>query len=518
MAFPTGWARKCKITIPDAQISGSNVNFPVLITQDNLPAEMLDGGVNSALNGGGDVVVTSDSAGISRLDLDVVEFVTGGVPVVEIYLKLPTLNTGGDREFWVWYQKSGETQPAVSATFGGNGVWSEAETALVMESSNPIDRTGNHVFNLNGSLTNISGPFGRANIFSGSDRLWNADPSLRDILLTYNTTVSVVSRNNNFAASEAVLSWEGADDFNLYPMSNSAPLVDGVRVFWRYVVNNNTFEASNISPADTWAWTSVTTRASNNHEMYQNGVSEATDTNSGTAGPFTAFYIGGFGVTSQSWNGDISQVIVWKTARSSDWTNTAYRNQFNPAAFASAGTPEVVTGGGEPTLSLQSSLHSVISGLVACSQAHDVTVNMTAHPLMSNNVTLQQGSNLTVNNSYHGGASDQISLTQNQIISINDAVHGQSTDGVSLSQGQLFVINDILHGVSDDTILLSQIQNLVVENATHGLMSDISGLFDPDAFTPNPNRTLTVERGSRNLSPKSGDRTTEPSNNRTLRI
>ncbi|MBL4802301.1 MAG: hypothetical protein JKY45_10440 [Emcibacter sp.] len=349
MVFPTGWARKCKITALGSQISGSNVNFPVLITQDNLPAEMLDGGVNSALNGGGDVVATLDAAGLIRLDLDVVAFVTGDVPFVQMYAKFPDLIENINKEIWLWYRKPGQTQPIVSAPFGGNAAWSEAQTALVMESSNPIDRTGNHVFNLIGALTNIAGPFGRANIFSGSARLWNDDPVLRDILLTYNTTVSVVSRNNNFASSEAVLSWEGVDDFNLYPMSNSAPLVDGVRVFWRNVVNNNTFEASNISPADTWAWTSVTTRASNNHEIYQNGVSVASDTNSGTAGPFTAFYIGGFGATSQSWNGDIAQVIVWKTARSSDWTNTTHSNQSNPSAFASAGAPEAV-GGGAPNV------------------------------------------------------------------------------------------------------------------------------------------------------------------------
>ncbi|VAX04180.1 hypothetical protein MNBD_ALPHA03-452, partial [hydrothermal vent metagenome] len=123
MAFPTGWAKKCIITIPDARISGSNTDFSILLTEDNFPVEMLDGGAASALNGGGDVRFSEDSAGLIQLPCEIVSFVTGGTPSAEVHVKLSALNTGADKIFYVWYNKAGEVQPLVTDPFGRNAVY-----------------------------------------------------------------------------------------------------------------------------------------------------------------------------------------------------------------------------------------------------------------------------------------------------------------------------------------------------------------------------------------------------------
>ncbi|VAV90374.1 hypothetical protein MNBD_ALPHA01-2045, partial [hydrothermal vent metagenome] len=173
MAFPTGWLRKCIITVPDAQISGSNINFPIFLTQDNFPSEMLDGGSNSALNGGGDVRFSEDAAGTVQLPCDVVSFVTGGTPSAEIHVKLPTLNTGADKTFYVWYKKTGEVQPAVTATYGRNAVWADFIAVYHLKETTGTDfinSTGNSAFDLSSSATstNITGKIGQGINFNGA--------------------------------------------------------------------------------------------------------------------------------------------------------------------------------------------------------------------------------------------------------------------------------------------------------------------------------------------------------------
>lgn len=95
MVFPSGWNRKQKITIQSSQVSGSgsHTNFPVLITLDHLNTEIVNAGSNAGLNGGGDIRFSSDSAGVTQLACEVVNFVTNATESnrrCKIYVKKPT--------------------------------------------------------------------------------------------------------------------------------------------------------------------------------------------------------------------------------------------------------------------------------------------------------------------------------------------------------------------------------------------------------------------------------------------
>ncbi|MEZ5759198.1 MAG: hypothetical protein R3D86_13340 [Emcibacteraceae bacterium] len=105
MAFPTGWGRKQKITIQSSKVagSGSHSNFPVLITLDMLDAEIVDADSNSALNGGGDIRFSTDSAGSTQIACEVVEFVTNassGSRRCEIWVKVPSLSTSANTDIF----------------------------------------------------------------------------------------------------------------------------------------------------------------------------------------------------------------------------------------------------------------------------------------------------------------------------------------------------------------------------------------------------------------------------------
>ena len=95
------WGRKHAITINASQVqgSGSHTNVPVLITLDHLNSEVVDGGANSALNGGGDIRFSSDAAGNSQLAIEVVEFVASSNVNnrrCQIWVKVPNLSTSSN--------------------------------------------------------------------------------------------------------------------------------------------------------------------------------------------------------------------------------------------------------------------------------------------------------------------------------------------------------------------------------------------------------------------------------------
>ena len=142
MTFPTGWARKCALTINSAQIvgSGTHNNFPVLLTQDNLPSDMLDkDGAAPARMGGGEIRFTSDSAGSTKLACHVVEFVTANNPAsarATIYVAL-NLPTGSSTTIYVWYRTTTEVdQPKYNANPDADGfqgsdyVWANYDIVL----------------------------------------------------------------------------------------------------------------------------------------------------------------------------------------------------------------------------------------------------------------------------------------------------------------------------------------------------------------------------------------------------
>ena len=355
MAFPDGWGRKCELTIADAMSGGALADFPLLLTEDTLPSEMFDAdGSNPALNGGGDIRFSSDESGTTQLACDVVFFTTDNDPAngtALVFVKVPSIAASAATTIWVWYDKTGESQPAVTDTYGRNAVWSDAQMACFMESTTaPVDRTGNHTLTLSGTLAAATGPWGSGAglSFDGNDRLSNSDAALRDLPLGYDMTVSAVVQRASSINDVCVLSWDGTDDLNIYAVDNTSN-TERARVFWRDLGGNITISASGATPAGQWNWVDFTTRGSNDHELYAAGASEATSTATGTAGPYTAFYIGGFGASLQDWDGDIASVVVWASARSATWVTAQYNNQFAPATYISAGTPEDAGGGGGGT-------------------------------------------------------------------------------------------------------------------------------------------------------------------------
>jgi hypothetical protein len=169
MAFPTGWERKCAITIADTNVDGDLSNFTVVLNEDALPSEMFDAdGSYPALEGGGDIRFSSDYDGANQLPCDIRAFHIDNDPAngyANIAVKVPSILASGGATIYVWYNKAGESQPAAADTYGqynaydGDfiGVWP------LIESGNGTagefkDRTSNQINGQGGSGTGSKVP------------------------------------------------------------------------------------------------------------------------------------------------------------------------------------------------------------------------------------------------------------------------------------------------------------------------------------------------------------------------
>jgi len=126
MAF-YGWARCCEITIDHTKVPGDLVNFPIVLTQANTPSEMYDAdGPYPARADGGDIRVTSDSAGDTQLPVEVYYFLRDNDPAngkSEIHVKVTSLSSSVDTKIYIWYAAPSETMPTRTSTYGSDNVW-----------------------------------------------------------------------------------------------------------------------------------------------------------------------------------------------------------------------------------------------------------------------------------------------------------------------------------------------------------------------------------------------------------
>lgn len=142
---------------------------------------------------------------------------------------------------------------------------------------------------------------------AGDESLNWSSPSarLRDLPTTHDFSVSCWCVPDTNDIDRAAWSWEGTDDLVMYP--NDSSVVDGIRIFWRDVAGSSREAGGSDRTGETLNIVFVS-RASNNHEIFLNGESVHTFTNTGTAGPFSTFHIGSFGGNVQEFNG-----IIWDT-------------------------------------------------------------------------------------------------------------------------------------------------------------------------------------------------------------
>lgn len=360
MAYPDGWGRKCKLTIDYTKTNGVTVtDLPVLLTVNNLPSEMFDAdGSFPALNGGGDIRFSSDALGTTRLPCEIVSFVTDNDPangLAEIWVKIPSVSGTVDTDFYIWYNKAGESQPAASDTYGSQNVWdsnyvavyhcSDATTSTTLDSTSYANNITKKAANTPSEIAaKWSGSLGQD--FDTDEYMYAADdPDLDG--MTQLTIQTLCKANSLRAAGYNVLvnKW-------INGVTDAAYL--GTFIWsqkWGFYLRGTSGYAGvlNIGSATTgtWYWNTLT---------YQSGLGGLPDTrllvNAGGYGPYTInkgpidnctdpMYIGNFRTNAgYNWDGIIDEVRISKTIRNINKHVPEWNNMNSPSTFLAVGTPE----------------------------------------------------------------------------------------------------------------------------------------------------------------------------------
>lgn len=165
MAFPADYTLLGKLSTNTALISGTHTGLPLAITEaafnngDNITSTVF----GNTDNGGGDVRLSADAAGATQLPLEIVEWDTVGETCV---IHTPRdVNGTTSVDIYIWGDNTGDTQPAVTDTYGRNAVWSAFHGAWHLADNSGTDSSGNA--NLaSASTTDTTGKVGTAQSFS----------------------------------------------------------------------------------------------------------------------------------------------------------------------------------------------------------------------------------------------------------------------------------------------------------------------------------------------------------------
>ena len=372
MAFPDGWGRKVALVIQNSQVagSGSHTDFVVTIDKNCIPSEAIDAGGNSALNGGGDIRFSSDSAGTSRLPCEIVSFVTNATESsrqCEVYVKVPSVSTTADTTIYMWYQKSGESQPAVTDTYGRDAVWSDY--ALVCHGNGNTDSSGNQ--DLVPNSTDYSGdtgglwggqcfnfPKAAGQRHSASQSSLTAIPAMMQCWF-YTNSDTGVGQGLVFADRSVT------DRFcRLTNQDNIAG--NPARMQSRDDTTWSISDTSTSTSVDTWEMVHGTVASDGATASYLNAGSKDTDATTVSVTDLDTFTIGEWSPSTtvpkayiQPVDGLVDEVRIRKSVPSSqdDWITTEYNNQSSTSTFIVEGTPEDASGA---TYTLTASLSSVL--------------------------------------------------------------------------------------------------------------------------------------------------------------
>ena len=359
--FPTGWDYKLAITVTNTLIDADltdwtmvfDQSFDSVLTSVNGPLDA--DGTKASLNGGGDVRFSSDSAGTNRLACDVRTWVTDNAPTgatCEVAIQIPSVSSSAETTIYMWWGKSGETQPAVAAAYGQYAAYDSSFNAVYTLNEDPSgsapqmsDRTSNaNNGTSGGSMTSgdsVAGVVGNSLDFDGGDD--DVDLGTTQFInssqpFTVSTCVNLDSFTASFhsifnSKTDAAENWRlffsNAGGYNDVSFGSAAgwtnyrgPLQASTAYIWNHIVV-------------TYDGVSTTTQSS--FALYQNGSSASLNTASGYGGDQGNSYIA-TSAGGHRWNGLIDEIRLSSVEHSAAWIKASYNNQFDTTGFLTWGT------------------------------------------------------------------------------------------------------------------------------------------------------------------------------------
>ena len=439
-AFPDGWLKKVKISAIAAKTSGSHVDFPLLLTETTLPADIF----TSAINGGGDIRFSSDAEGANQLACEIVYFISGN-STAQIWVKVPVWAASSN--IFIWWGKSGATQPLPSSVFGSQSVWSEYE---LVTHKGINDSTKKH------RLVFPDGQPGDA--YNGYDECINIDTAGKgqragtSLPLTKPYSISVYIKPNGYGAlygqifSPRKEGTSQAKELSVFIQGNKLSTQTS------YTTNRTGIKTGNFVSGNKYhVYAEIDKNDST--KLYLNGVEQTegyVDYWLMSAG------IGGGGYYAKKkgyFKGEIHNIWARNGILSSDRILTESNNQNDPAGFVTVGVV-VEIGGTELTLTIDD---------VSCS-------------FVVGTVNLEVVSHLVIDDVSLIFDIENIDLSQRHYLNVDDISCSLLLENLTLSQTLKLQIDNLSCSFQIEDSQLNTIYLLTIDNASCLFVADPASL------------------------------------------
>jgi hypothetical protein len=437
-----GFGYKCKLSVIAAKVTGTHNDFLLMLTEDNLPPEIFDAdGSFPALNGGGDIRFSVDNGGLNQIPCEIVSFITNNNPALgeaEIWLKIPQLTSRS--EFYIWWNKAGETQPLASSAFGSQTVYSAVEFA---SNHNATDSTGKHSLTKHGSQTGdyFDGINDRVSIDGGTNGT--------SLPLTKPYSISCVVKPDGYGNSFGQI---------FSPKGGALPIQKELSVF---VQSGKITTQTHYGNGGVLAKSGVITYGSEYHVYAEIDVADQTKLfldGAEQTGPYFDYWnmatgIGGSmeGPPKGGLRGDVKWVRARNGVYSADRVLTESHNQKDPAGFFTVGGAEtalatltLMAGGSVidhlsenmgldqfQILNIETAEHIFQPEITNLYQAQSINIKAALHSLLQENVEYNYGQSLNIHSNFQDHQGEEILFDVERVLFVDDGFLFHKIDRVS---------------------------------------------------------------------------------------
>ena len=349
--YDTDWGYRKKFTSVDAQVVGTHDNFAWAIIRTDADLKTVANGGHVGKSDGTDFLVTSDDE-VTKLDHEIVAY-NGVTGKLWLYFRVPSLNTAGGDEFYLYYGNSGAAdQQNKDGTWRSQfkGVWHLQESGNGT-SQEFKDSSGNDNHGQGGEGTASETPT-RVSGYSGfGEYAQDFDGTDDHIYIPYDSSLDMnndiclslwLKSDDPDAFNEIYAKTDGTDyDYEFYQSDGGS----GNLGFFTDAQGEETSDNDSFDDTD-WHHLYMGRSGLSTYFFIKDGVSIGSGA---LTGNFTSnnveSYIGR-GLDGDDFNGLIQEVRIYNGGGNVNRALTEYNNIANQASFWTVGSEESAPGPG----------------------------------------------------------------------------------------------------------------------------------------------------------------------------
>lgn len=324
----TDWTSYDTITIDADQVDATLTDFPVYVNLSDLSSSFW----STISAGGTDIRVTTAGGSPTELPREVV-FASTTLETGELHFKANSISSTTDTSFRIYYNGTTTLDYATDATYGAENVWTNNYVGvwhLGEEGNNDTggykDSTSNNNDGTGTSMTGasgVSGAMGGGQDFDGAnDFISIGDTGLTLDNLTISTWLKQASADKQACDGVIFNRSTSVSGINVGSCQN----VNSVGYHWNGQSDTYSWTGGPVYPSDQWFYTSFVLD-STSASMYVNDSSSINSVSHSSSILDNMIFGADTFSTNRYFKGNLDEVRIASTSRSTAWVKAEYTNQ-----------------------------------------------------------------------------------------------------------------------------------------------------------------------------------------------